>query len=484
MAGLLTGLQQSARALEAQQLGLQVTGNNLANVNNTSYARESVVLGTPGVMETTAGEQSMGLEATGIQESRNSFLDAQVNSETAQTSTLQAQSTQLTLAQSYLDEQVSNNSSSSSISDPSQTTSGISSALDSFFNAFSALAASPSDSAAQQTVLQSGSTLANTLNTTYSQLQSLQGSITSQVNQNVGTVNGLLQNIASLNGQIEQYNVQSPNSSTSSANNLVDQRQADLQQLAGYMNFTTSAIPNSDGQIQVTTLDANSNPVTLVSKSTVEGGISFDGSQFSGGVPSTVLALTGGSLQGDVAASQGGIQQLMDNLSTTASQITTAVNDAYNPTKATGNFFASAPSSGSIISLDPSLSASTLKTTNTGDSGANELALAVSQIPNQTFSTSNGDLINGTIGGYYSQGVTSLGESIDGVQSQLSDQTAVQTMVQQQQQSVSGVNEDEELTNLMTYQNAYSAQADVINTLNSCLSTVISGLFGGAPSAT
>ena len=64
-------------------------------------------------------------------------------------------------------------------------------------------------------------------------LQSLQSGITTQIQQDVGTVNGLLQNIAQLNGQIQQYNVQNPNSTP---NDLVDQRQADVEQLAGYMN--------------------------------------------------------------------------------------------------------------------------------------------------------------------------------------------------------------------------------------------------------
>ena len=97
---------------------------------------------------------------------------------------------------------------------------------------------------------------------------------------------------------------------------------------------------------------------------------------------------------------------------------------------------------------------------------------------NQNFSTANGDKINGTISGYYSQAVTGLGESIDGVQSQLTDQTTVQQMVQQQRDSVSGVNQDEEMTNLLVYQRAYQAQANVMNTVNTCLDEVINGLFG------
>jgi len=480
MAGLLTDLLKTAQSLGAQQIGLQVTSNNLANVNNTSYSRESVVLGSPGVQETPIGEISMGVDAVGIQQARNPYLDAQLTRELSLTGSLQAQDTQLTQAQSFLGEQINSSTSTTSISDPTASATGISSALNSFFNAFSSLAASPTDTGAQQTVFQTAGTLADTINTADSQLQSLQGDITASINQGVGTVNGLLQDVASLNGQIQQYNIQNPNAT---ANDLVDQRQADLQQLAGYMSFSTSTIPNSAGQIQITAYDAASNPVTLVSKTSVEGGgIAFNGTNFTGGSPTTTLGLTGGSLQGDLTASTGAIQTLRDNLATTASQLTTSVNTAYNPTGTGNNFFQSTPASGSLLTLDPSLTASNVKSTNTANGGANEIALAVAQVQNQNFSTSNGDLINGTIGGYYSQGVTGIGESIDGVQSQLTDQTAVQNMVQQQQSSVSGVNQDEELTNLMTYQSAFQAQARVMTTLDDCLDMVCNGLFGASVS--
>jgi len=135
-----------------------------------------------------------------------------------------------------------------------------------------------------------------------------------------------------------------------------------------------------------------------------------------------------------------------------------------------------------LLTVDPSLSASTVKSTDTGNAGANELALAVAQVQNQTFSTSTGGLINGTIGGFYAQAVTGIGESLSGAQTQLTDQTAVQSMVEQQRNSVSGVNQDEELTNLMTYQSAFQAQARVMNTVNDCLDIVCNGLFGAAVS--
>jgi flagellar hook-associated protein 1 FlgK len=229
----------------------------------------------------------------------------------------------------------------------------------------------------------------------------------------------------------------------------------------------------------VTALDTSSNPVSLVSGSTVEGnGLTFTGTSFAGGVPSTTLALMGGSLEGNLSASAGAVQTLINHLATTASQLTTAVNGAYNPGGTGNNFFQTTPSTGQLITLDPTLNAGTLKSTNTANSGANELALAVAQVQTQNFSVASGDQINGTIGGYYAQAVTGIGEAVDGAQSQLTDQTAIQNLVEQQRESQSGVNQDDELTNLMTYQSAFQAQARVMNTVNDLLDVVINGLFG------
>ena len=42
MSGLYTSLTMAARALTAQQMGLEVTGNNIANVNTAGYARRTI----------------------------------------------------------------------------------------------------------------------------------------------------------------------------------------------------------------------------------------------------------------------------------------------------------------------------------------------------------------------------------------------------------------------------------------------------------
>ena len=55
----------------------------------------------------------------------------------------------------------------------------------------------------------------------------------------------------------------------------------------------------------------------------------------------------------------------------------------------------------------------------------------------------------------------------------IADQTVVTNLVQSQRDSVSAVSMDEEMTDLVKFQRAYQASAQVVNVINEMLDTVI-----------
>jgi flagellar hook-associated protein 1 FlgK len=69
--------------------------------------------------------------------------------------------------------------------------------------------------------------------------------------------------------------------------------------------------------------------------------------------------------------------------------------------------------------------------------------------------------------------VAGLGNALQTANTQLSNQTAVSNMLATQQSSVSGVNVDEEMTNLMAFQKAYEASAELVTTVNQMMQTVL-----------
>ncbi|MGB8169831.1 MAG: flagellar hook-associated protein FlgK, partial [Chthoniobacteraceae bacterium] len=464
MAGLLGDLVTASRALAAQQAGVQVAGRNISNVNTPGYARQRVILGDRAVIQTADGPRGTGVEALGVKQIRDGFLDLQVVRESSQTEYLTSQQGAYQRAESALGEQIDRSGDSAFIGDATGSTNGLATALNDFFNGFDNVASNPTENASKQVLLQKAQTLVSKFNLVDQRLSSLQNDLTSQIGSDTTTADNLLQQIADLNKQIQTSEINAPGA----AMDLRDQRQTRLEELSKYLNFTTTTIPGGNGQIQITAKDTSGSDVLLVDRGVAVGTLAFNGAGFTGGASGATLALTGGSLQGNLSARDGAIQQLRDDVKTTATQFATAVNAAYNPTSTTGDFFTVPPASG-IIQLDSTLSASTLKTTDTGNVGANELSLAVSEVAQKKFSTTGGDLVDGTISGFYNKLVSGFGETIVGVDSKLADQKLIQGMITQQRDSVSGVSMDEEVADLMKFQRAYQASSRVIGVIDSML---------------
>ncbi len=470
MSGLIGNLLSATRSLGAQQTGVEVAARNLANVNNPAYSRQRVELGNSIMVDGKLGPIGNGVEVLSIQQIRDQFLDGAVTRESSQTGLLQAQQSGLQRAQTALGEQVDTASGSGSINAGASTTNGIGASLNDFFNSFDELAASPLDAGAKQVLLQRADTLANKFNVTDQRLSTLQDDLTQEVQIGTDKVNSLLSQVADLNGQIQKFEIRNP----SSAMELRDQRQAKLEELSKYINFTAKTIPGGFGQIQVVAKDTAGADVLLVDKVTVNGGISFDGTQLSGGSPSTPLGLQGGVLKGQLLVRDGAIQQLRDDLRKTADQVASSVNTAYGATGS--NFFQVPPTSG-LLGLDPSLSFTTLKATATGDAGANEVALAVADAGRTAFSTGAGASIDGTISAYFTKTVSGLGASLNGTNSKLDDQTLIEQMTTKSRDAVSAVSLDEEMGDLMKFQRSYQASAQVVRVIDEMLNDLVNNMI-------
>jgi flagellar hook-associated protein 1 FlgK len=286
----------------------------------------------------------------------------------------------------------------------------------------------------------------------------------------VTTANNLLTQIAGLNSQISALN----GAGSGAAAALVDQREGALETLAGLIPISVQT--NAQGEDQVSTTDTSGNPVALVTNASVPNSLSFSGGVISAGSPPVALGLSSGSLQGTLSATTGPIQTLQTGLDQLAQQMVTSVNATYNPTNAAnGNLFLSSGTTAGTIALDPNFTPGTVQA-GTGAAGDNSIAVAVGNLVNRSFSTASGDAIDGTITQFYAGTVSNLGEALDTVNTEVTDQTNVQTVVVNQRQSVSGVSVDEEMAHLMTYQTAYQASSEVFQVLNSLLQNLTNNM--------
>ncbi len=224
----------------AHQVAIQVTGRNMANVNNPEYARQRVKLGDRYVNQTTHGPEGTGVEVLQVQAMRDSFLDAQVIRQASDTQSLATQKAILSNFELALGDKIDSNPDAASAT-------GLGNALDDFFNAFSNFAANPSDIPTRSAALSAAQTLADRINLADERLSAAQSDQEQQIDADVQTANGLITEIARLNFEIRQ----AADSETGGAVDLVDTRQAKLEKLAGLVKLDITRDPANPSELNL-----------------------------------------------------------------------------------------------------------------------------------------------------------------------------------------------------------------------------------------
>lgn len=455
--------------MDAQQEGVEVAGQNMANANNPAYAREQLVLQSSLSIPTSSGMEGTGVDASSITEVRDILLDQQIQAETSVTGSLTSQQTALQYVQDALGEQLESNASTNASGTSSVgTPGGLNNDLSGLFNAFQTLSTDPSSLTDRQAVIAAGQQLASDFNQVNEQLSSLNTQLNQSVQTGVASANQLLSQIAGLNQQI----VAAQAATGGTANTLIDQRQQDIESLANLVNVQTTA--NSDGSMNLsvdgTVLVSGSNLEDTLQTYTTGGGQLLVATA---GSPSP-LTLTGGAIQGTIEARDNALATLQSGVNNLASQLVTQVNSIYSAGydldgNTGANFFTG--TSAANIGLNSNLAgnpAALQASGVAGDAGNNQVALALAQLAN----TTQAGLNNQTFAGSYNETITNLGSSLSTVNNQLADQQSVQSMLTQQRSSESGVNMDEEMTNIVSFERAYQGSAELVTTLDQMLNMV------------
>ena len=462
MLGLFGALDLASRSLATQQAGTTVAGQNMANVNNPAYAREQTVIQTSDSIETSAGEEGTGADVVSITEARDSLLDNQIQSENSVTGSFTAQQTALQNAEAYLGEQLSSTSSSSSATSSSN---GLAAMLSNLLNSFSSMTTDAGDSA---TVVQAAQAVTNQFNQVSANLSQVRSNLNTTIQNNVASCNQDLNQIATLNQQIVQAEA-----GGGTANNLVDTREQTIENLAGLVNISTTAQSNGSVNISIggVSMVAGSSAVDGLQTYDAGGGQLLIQDENS----ATPLSVTGGSIGGNITARDGALSTLQTSLDTLASQLATQVNNiysaGYDSSGGTGQLFFTGNDAASIgvnsaLVSDPS---QFQDSSTAGAGGDTKIALALANLSTQTIAA----LGNQSLSQSYSQTVTSLGNAIDAATTQLDTSQTISTSLTNQRSSESGVSIDQEMTDLMEYQKAYEASAQLVTTLDSMMETVI-----------
>lgn len=472
MLGLFGVLSMGARAMNTQRAGVEVAGQNLANVNNPAYARQRVAIASSIAIQSEVGPQGTGSDAVAITQMRSAVLDDQLQAEASNRGLLQSVQLALQYAQAALGTQIDTTTNSAEGSSAAQGTGSahsLSDSLSELFSAFQSWSTNPTSMAERQTLLMKASSLSLQFNQLNSRLDNLSASLNSTIQSEVSVANQLLTDIASLNQKITTAEA----AVGASANDLRDTRQARIEELARYVKLDLSVGNGSSINISI-------GGVAMVTNNQVNDTLeAYDPGSGSlllrATTAGTPMSLTGGSIQGTIAARDGTITQLRTDINVLASELITYVNLAHQPgfslSGTTGADFFTGTSAADIgvnsaLLGDPGL----LQAAGvSGAAGDNQTALALAQLARTKFLALNNQTFNQS----YGQTVASFGQELSSVNTKLSDQQTVENMLLRQRDSIGGVSLDEEMTDLTRFQKAFAASARLITTVDEMLETVV-----------
>ncbi len=304
----------SISALQAFQTAISVTGNNIANANTPGYAEESVSLTARAPQSNGGTPIGSGVDVSSITRAVDSLSNSQLNAS-------QSSLGQLNSLQTYTN-QLDNIIGT--------TAGGLTTALQNYYNAWSTVANDPTSTAARQALVGQAQSVANSFQTTNTQLQNLNSNINGSITSDVNQINSIAASISTLNQQIvigtAQAGGQAPNE-------LLDQRDAALSSLSKLVGVTTSTDSNGAlnvfvGNGQPLVLQGSTTQLTTVANPFNASQLEISTSTDSGNVISSQI--TSGDLGGLLAARSQAVDPAINQVGQIATALSTSANAQQN----------------------------------------------------------------------------------------------------------------------------------------------------------
>ena len=448
-------------ALETQQMAINVTGQNIANVNTPGYTRQRVNMVSTSSTSIQGMPIGTGVKATEVQRIYDGFVDRQLNIENQKLGTWEGMQGSLELVEITFNE---------------ASGYGLGEAMDGFWNAWQDLAMNPSGYVERISLLSKSNTLSMTITQTFSNLEKIQESISNNISSSLDEVNILAGEIRDLNQQIVQTEVNGHQ-----ANDLRDQRGLLVRELSTMIDVETAE--DEQGKINifvggghplVSGIDAwelSTAPNPDPSLEDIIVWKSHDGSSVD--ITENIL---NGKVKGMIDARDDYIPDYLDRLNQLAKNMINDINAIHSSgddlNGNDGGLFFEIPDAVNpakfmqVAINDPNLIAGAADGGGVGDN-SNTLSIVELQ---------NGFQMGGsaTYDEFYQTLVSDVGNIVKYVGTNESYQTSMVEYLENYRESISGVSTDEEMVNLVKFQHAYEAAARLINTIDEMLDSLLS----------
>ncbi|WP_312378223.1 flagellar hook-associated protein FlgK [Pseudomonas oryzihabitans] len=214
--------------LRSTQNALTTTGHNIANVNTPGYSRQETIQQTNIAQFNGSGYVGSGSQTVDVRRLASDFLTSQVRSANSQNSELQTFKSQISQLDGLL----------------SDSTTGITPAMQKFFATLQTAAQDPSSIPAREAVLAQAQGMAKSFNTLYDQIDKQNGQINDQLSALTNQVNALAKSVGSLNDAIARSKA-----AGGAPNDLIDSREQAIKQLSGMVGL--QVVEQDDGALNL-----------------------------------------------------------------------------------------------------------------------------------------------------------------------------------------------------------------------------------------
>ncbi|HFK2925557.1 TPA: lateral flagellar hook-associated protein LfgK [Aeromonas hydrophila] len=426
--------------LNSAQIALNITAQNIANVNTIGYSRQEAMMGSlSGFGRLDNGQ---GVEVTGVRRITDDYLVSQHWRSRSATGASYSFHQYINTTEQLLGSESMN----------------IAKGLDSFFASLSAALDSPETPAQRSQIVSSAGALANRFGQLNESMLTQEKQIDDQLNSTVSQVNSYLKQVAELNTQISEQASKGVNTSV-----LEDSREQIVRELSTFMEVRVNR--QSDGSFSLSLPQGQ--PLVLAGSSST---LSLAGDKLSlsfGPQSFDIPKLHGGSLAGVMEYRTTVLRPLRDELN----QIARKLADDFNAKQGGGVDLHGNPGK-PLFTYDPLNPSGTLKIADgfTGD----DLAFAKA-------GGGSGDnrnlqellIIKDDQYDAYSALLGRMAVQSGQAKATMTADANMEKQLATKLSSVSGVNTDEEGIKIMAYTKAYQANAKVISTSEQLFTSIL-----------
>lgn len=445
------------RAMAANQLGINITGQNISNVNTPGYARRHVLLGETAPNNLGGFVVGNGVTVQGVQSFRDRFIESRIQTETGIAGRLTAQRDAVSQVETVLQ---------------GTADGGLQNALSGFFGAFRDLDSNPNSLSIRAVAAQKGEALASAFHSTGARLDEIRRGTNEQIRTVVNEVNSLSGKIADLNKQI-----QITESSNGDAADLRDQRGELVKSISELTGARST--DNGDGTITLTVGEG---------RALVSGGNAWQ-VKANDTPPLGMVALTIDDQpvtfdEGTIRGLQNAISETskqLDSLDGLAAQVADRVNTLHTSGKDldgnTGlNFFnPGSPVTAANLSVNTAITTNPRLVVASSLSQPGQSGTVAGQIANLlTDQNTTVGSRTGSFSSIFGAMLSDAGEQVNAAENGLQTQSAIISQATAQREAVSGVSLDEEAVNLLQYQKAYEAAARFLKVADEMTQTILS----------